>query len=222
MTTAEGEAGRRAEARARRRLLAGVRALGEIDPDLGAIREAHGVPPTRLRPPGFSTLLGIITQQQLSLASGRAIWGRLEAGLGRVTADVVLARDIENLRSYGLSLAKARYARALAEAVASGGLDFDALAALDDEAAIRALTRVKGIGRWTAEIYLLAVLQRADVFPAADVALMTAAQQVKRLPVRPDARELARLAEAWRPWRAIAARLLWHHYRHAQGREAGM
>ena len=177
MTAAEED--KRAAARARRRLLAGCRALAEIDPDLGAIFRAHGAPPTRRRPADFATLLGIIVQQQVSLASGRAIWGRLEAGLGEVTAAAALARELEELRGFGLSGPKARYTHALAEAISSGSLDLAALDGIDDEAAIGALTAVKGIGRWTAEVYLLTVLQRPDVFPAADVALMAAAADVK-------------------------------------------
>ncbi len=220
MTTAEAE--KRAEARARRRMLQGCRALAAIDPDLGAIFAALGAPPTRRRPAGFATLLAIIVQQQVSLASGRAIWARLEAGLCGVTAEAALARDIEALRSFGLSLPKARYTHALAKAVCDGTLDLDTLDNLDDEAAIARLTAVKGIGRWTAEVYLLTVLQRADVFPAADIALMAAAGEVKGLASRPDAKALATLAEAWRPWRAIAARLLWQHYRDMKGREAGL
>ncbi len=216
------EDGRRAEARARRRLLKGCRALAEIDPDLGAVFHAHGAPPTRSRPGGFATLLAIIVQQQVSLASGRAIWSRLAAGLGEVTAEAALARDIEGLRGFGLSQPKARYTHGLAEAVRSGDLDLAGLDALADEAAVAALTAVKGIGRWTAEVYLLTVLQRPDVFPAADIALMSAAGEVKGMAVRPDAKALGEMAEGWRPWRAIAARLLWHHYRHSRGREAGL
>lgn len=208
--------------RARRRLRRGVGALAAADPDLARIREAYGLPPTRLRPEGFATLFQIVVQQQVSLASGAAIWGRLEAALDGAAAPRVRAASTLRLRRLGLSRQKAAYAHALAAAVLDGRLDLDGLGALDDEAAIAALTQVKGIGRWTAEIYLLTALQRPDVFPAADVALMTAAGEVKRLAARPDAKALAALAESWRPWRAMAARLLWHHYRHARGREAGL
>lgn len=209
-------------AQARRLLQRGLSALAEADSDLGRIRAELGPPPTRLRPEGFQTLLKIIVQQQVSLASGEAIWGRLVNGLDGAGPQAVRAAEQERLCALGLSRPKAVYAHALAEAVLSGELELGGLAGLDDEPAIAVLTQVKGIGRWTAEIYLLTALQRPDVFPAADVALMTAAGELKALPARPDARALLALAEAWRPWRAIAARLLWHYYRHARGREAGL
>ncbi len=209
-------------ARARRLLKRGVAELSARDPELAAIPAAHGLPPTRIRPEGFPTLFKIIVQQQVSLASGAAIWGRLEAGLDGAGAGAVQRATADDLRAMGLSRQKARYAHALAEAVLDGGLDLAGLGALDDEAAIARLTAVKGIGRWTAEIYLLSALQRPDVWPAADLALMVAAGEVKGLKTRPDAKALARMAEPWRPWRAIAARLLWHYYRHARGRDAGL
>jgi len=218
MATAEA-----ARAAAAERLLdQGLAALAALDADLGRIHSALGRPPTRLRPPGFQTLMKIVVQQQVSLASGEAIWRRLVAGLDGAAPTAVAAAAPAELCALGLSRPKAAYAHALAEAVLDGSLDFGRLEALDDEAAVAELTRVKGIGRWTAEIYLLSVLQRPDVFPAADIALMAAAGEVKRLQARPDARALALLAESWRPWRAIAARLLWHYYRHARGREAGL
>jgi DNA-3-methyladenine glycosylase II len=210
------------QARARRRLRQGVAELSALDPDLGAIADRHGLPPTRLRPEGFETLFKIVVQQQVSLASGAAIWRRLEDGLDGANAGAVQAATAEDLRAMGLSRQKARYAHALAEAVLDGALDLAGLDKLDDEAAIAQLTQVTGIGRWTAEIYLLSVLQRPDVWPAADVALMVAAGEVKGLATRPDAKALGRLAEPWRPWRAIAARLLWHYYRFARGRDAGL
>jgi len=200
----------------------GLTAVAALDGDLADVLQRHGPPPPRTRPPGFTTLLNIVVQQQVSLASARAIWGRLEAGLGRVEPARVLDFGIEDLRAMGLSLPKARYAIALAETVASGELDLDGLAGHDDEAAIAALTRVKGIGRWTAEIYLLSALQRPDIWPAADLALMVAAQDLKGLARRPDAAEMAELAVRWRPWRTFAARLLWHHYRHARGRDTAL
>jgi DNA-3-methyladenine glycosylase II len=200
----------------------GFRAVAALDADLAGVLERHGPPPPRRRPQGFASLLHIIVEQQVSVASAKAIWTRLETGLGRVDPATVLAHDVEALRGFGLSLPKARYARALAEAVDGGGLDFDRLAGLDDEAAIAALVAVKGIGRWTAEVYLLAALQRPDVWPAADLALMAAAADLKGLAARPNAREMVALSAAWRPWRAYAARLLWHHYRHTRMRETAV
>jgi DNA-3-methyladenine glycosylase II len=209
-------------ARARRLLKRGLAALADADADLGRIHTELGAPPTRLRPEGFQTLLKIIVQQQVSLASGEAIWGRLLAGLDGAAPEAVRAAGQDRLCALGLSRPKAAYAHALAEAVLSCRLDLGGLAGRDDETAIAALTAVKGIGRWTAEIYLLTALQRPDVFPAADLALMAAAAEVKALPARPDAKALRLMAESWRPWRAIAARLLWHYYRHARGRDAGL
>jgi DNA-3-methyladenine glycosylase II len=201
-----------------RDLEAGFVAVVDLDPDLATILDRYGQPHVRSRPQGFASLLKIIVEQQVSLASAAAIWGRVEAGLQTVTPERVLAFDIDTLRGFGLSLPKARYAHALAQAVRDGDLDFDRLVDHDDELAIAELTRVKGIGRWTAEIYLLSALQRPDMWPAADIALMASAQDVKSLPARPNAREMVTLAEGWRPWRTYAARLLWHHYRHTRGR----
>lgn len=209
-------------AKARRLLRRGVKALSANDPDLARIHQSFGLPPVRLRPEGFQTLFKIIVQQQVSLASGDAIWGRLEEALDGAAPEAVRAADLAALRRLGLSRQKAAYAHALAEAVLRGTLDLEGLRRLDDDGAIAQLTAVKGIGRWTAEIYLLSALQRPDVWPAADLALMVAAGEVKRLPIRPDAKTLGLIGEAWRPWRAVAARLLWHYYRHARGRETGL
>ncbi len=209
-------------ARARRLLRRGVAELSDVDPDLARIHAAYGLPPTRIRPAEFQTLFKIIVQQQVSLAAGNAIWSRLVDALDGAIPGAVRAADAATLRRLGLSQQKARYAHHLADALLDGTLDLDGLAGLDDEAAIAALTTVKGIGRWTAEVYLLSVLQRPDVWPAADVALMIAAGEVKGLEARPSAKELRTLAEPWRPWRAIAARLLWHHYRHSRGRDTGL
>lgn len=200
----------------------GFLALAERDADLGAVLAAHGQPPARRRDQGFASLLHIIVEQQVSIASAKAIWGRLSEGLGEVTPQRVRAAGPEQLCRWGLSRPKARYAGLLADAVLDGGLDFAGLAAADDETAIAALTAVTGIGRWTAEIYLLAALQRPDVWPAADIALMTAAQDLKRLPARPKPAEMIELAEAWRPYRAYAARVLWHYYRVLKGRPTAL
>lgn len=192
------------------------------DPDLAQVVEAHGPPPTRKRPEGFATLLQIIVNQQVSIAAAASIWKRFEAAYGAVTPEAILASTEEQLRALGLSGQKVRYAHELAGDVTQGRLKVDRLRRLDDEAAIAALTTVKGIGRWTAEIYLLSALQRQDVWPAADLALMVAAQEVKGLARRPKAEEMIEIAEQWRPWRAVAARLLWHHYRHSGRRDVGL
>lgn len=189
--------------------------LAARDRDLARICEEHGAPVLRTRPSGFPALLRIIVEQQLSVASARAIWGRLEGMLGAVTPERVLGFDDGALRSVGLSRPKLVYARSLADAVMSGDLDSGRLAMLDDEAAIEELVRVKGIGRWTAEIYLLSALGRPDVWPVDDLAIATAAGRVKGLAKRPARSELLEIGEAWRPWRSVAARLLWHYFRSA-------
>lgn len=201
---------------------AGFAALCAIDPDFAPILAEHGQPPVRRRPEGFASLLHIIVEQQVSIASARAIWARLSAGLEEVTPERVRQAGSERLCALGLSRPKARYAGLLADAVADGSLDFDVLRGDDDETAIARLTAVKGIGRWTAEIYLLSALQRPDVWPAADIALMTAAQTLKNLPERPKPPQMYALAEQWRPHRAYAARLLWHYYRVLKGRPTAL
>lgn len=207
----------------KQRIEPGFVAVAALDRDLAGVLEAHGSPPSRKRPQGFETLLRIIVEQQLSLASAAAIWQRLSDGLrrhgGKVSPTAMLLSSEQALRGHGLSRAKVRYCRALATAVEGGDLNFRQLAAMSDEAAIENLTAIKGIGRWTAEVYLLAALARADVWPAQDVALMSAAQELKNLPERPGAKEMIALAEPWRPWRAYAARLLWLHYRHTKMRQ---
>ncbi|MEX2298404.1 MAG: DNA-3-methyladenine glycosylase 2 family protein [Dongiaceae bacterium] len=196
-----------------RRLKRGLTALAGADPDLARAIEAAGRLPVRSRDPGFSTLLNIIMAQQLSTASAGAIWGRLEAVADPMTPAALLKIHPRRLRTIGLSRQKALYARELAKALEARHLDLDALATMDDEAAIAALTAVKGIGRWTAEIYLLFSLGRPDVMPADDLALQVAAQRIKGLDARPKARELRAIAEAWRPWRSVAARVLWRYYK---------
>jgi DNA-3-methyladenine glycosylase II len=196
-----------------RRLKRGLTALAESDPDMARAIDAAGRLPVRSREPGFPTLLNVIMAQQLSVASAAAIWGRLEAAADPMTPAALLKIHPRRLRTIGLSRQKALYARELAKALEARRLDLDALVAMDDEAAIAALTAVKGVGRWTAEIYLLFSLGRPDVMPADDLALQVAAQRIKGLKVRPTGRELRAMAETWRPWRSVAARVLWHYYR---------
>lgn len=197
----------------------GLAELGAADPDFARVLALYGPPPPRVRPPGFATLVQAILAQQVSRASADAIWARLSAAVAPFTPEGVLALDETSLRRLGLSQQKARYVRALAAAIAEGALDLKRLARAPDEEAVAMLTAVPGVGRWTAEIYLLAALQRPDVWPAADLALMIAVERLKRLPARPTLKQMIELGEAWRPWRAVAARLLWHYYRMSRGRE---
>ena len=154
----------------------------------------------------------IILEQQVSLASARAAFERLRTCLGEVQAGPFLALDDAELLAIGFSRQKTGYCRGLARAVLAGELDLDALEGMEDEEVRRALLRVKGIGPWTAEIYLLMALLRPDAWPRGDLALAQAARDVFGLPVRPGPDDLERLAEPWRPYRAAAARLLWNHY----------
>ena len=195
-------------------------ALLRQDPDLAGILERAGPLPWRTRTPGFPGLLQAIVAQLISNQAAAAIWGRVRVLPGALDPDGLLALPEEALRAAGLSRPKAAHARLLARAFQDGALHTETLAAMDDAAAIRAITAVKGLGPWTAEIYLLFALQRPDVFPAGDVALAGAVADLKRLPARPDPRALLILAEAWRPARSLAARLLWHHWRHRTGRPA--
>ena len=199
---------------------AALDALCAIDPDLAGIEHAAGPLPWRTRQGGFPGLLQAIVGQQISNQAAAAIWRRLAATPDALTPTGMLSLDDDALRAAGLSRPKMAHARALAAAMASGALDTDALPALPDAEAIAHIAAVRGMGPWTAEVYLLFAEQRSDIFPAADIALAGAAAALKSLPRRPNERELRRLAAAWAPHRSLAARLLWHHWRHLTGRPA--
>ena len=190
-----------------------VAELAGRDADLAAVVAAFGAPRYRRRPQGFRTLLYLILEQQVSLASARATFERLQARLGAEPSPAAfLALDDAELRAVGFSRQKARYARALAAAVAAGELRLGSLRRRDDAAVKEQLTRLPGIGPWTADIYLMEALGRPDIWPVGDLALAVGAERVKRLAARPDQRALLALGEAWRPFRAVAARVLWHYY----------
>jgi DNA-3-methyladenine glycosylase II len=189
-------------------------ALRAKDPELvERLLSVGGPPPLRRREPGFAGLAAIIVSQQLSVASASAIFARLETRLAPLEAVRVAAATEEELRGCGLSTPKIRALRALAGAIAAGGLDLAGLAALDAEEAHDRLVAVKGVGRWTADIFLLFCLGHPDAFPAGDLALQEAAKLALGLKARPDAARLERIAERWRPWRGVAARMLWAYYR---------
>lgn len=189
-----------------------VRVLSRRDPDLKAIYAKYGVPPLWEREPGFATLVHIILEQQVSLASARAAFEKLRGVLGSVTPRKLLTLDDDQMKAVGFSRQKAGYARHLAQEIVSRRFSPSALEAMPDDEARAALVQLKGIGIWTADCYLLMVLRRPDVWPHGDLALAAAAQSVKRLPARPSYDELDEMAQQWRPHRAAAARLLWHHY----------
>lgn len=195
-------------------LTRGLNHLAAADPDLARVLKEHGRPPLWERDEGFGTLVLIMLEQQVSLASARAAYDRLLASVSPLTPESFLALDDAVLKRVGFSRQKIVYVRHLAQFISAGMIDLPALAAMSDDEMRAALTRVKGIGPWTAEIYLLRALRRRDAWPAGDLALAIAAQEVKGLPSRPTPSELDELARPWRPWRAVAARLLWHHYLH--------
>ncbi len=194
---------------------AALTALGRADPRFVALLAAAGRPPLRRRPDGFAGLAAIIVAQQLSTASANAIWGRLAAAFDPLDPAAIMRARPARLARLGLSAAKIRALKAIARADARGELALAALGELAAEDAHATLTAVHGIGPWTADIYLLSCLGHADAWPAGDLALQEAARLAFALPARPTAKEMHALAEPWRPWRAVAARVLWTYYRSA-------
>jgi DNA-3-methyladenine glycosylase II len=192
----------------------GAAHLAALEPRFARALALTGPLPLRRRPDGFETLFSAIVSQQVSTAAATAIWARL-AALGATTPAGVLALTDEALRTAGLSRQKIAYARA----ISADGLDFAALRALPDAAVVTELTRIKGIGIWTAEIYAMFSLGRADVFAPGDLALQDAARQLFDLDARPTEKILREMSLAWSPWRAVAARLLWSYYRAVNNRE---
>jgi len=190
-----------------------MRHLAKVDPDFARAIKEVGHPELRIVPSGFGGLMRSIVGQQVSVHAARSIWLRLEALLPSMEPAGFLALSDEQLRGVGLSNAKMKYGRALAADIVEGRIDFAALAELDDAAAIAMLTQAKGIGPWTAEIYLMFAHARPDIMPGLDLGLVIAAQHLKKLRTRPDAKGLLKIAEQWRPWRSAAALLLWHYRR---------
>ena len=196
-----------------RTLAPALEELARRDHHIGAAYGAVGLPRRRRQPRGFTGLLRIVMAQQLSVHAAKAIIERLDAATGCDPARLAAASDSE-LRALGMSREKIGYGRELAAAVTGGTLNFRRLHRMDDAAAVAALTEIKGIGRWTAEIYLLFALGRADIMPAGDLAICAAVQRLKKLRKRPDEKRMRHIAEAWRPHRSAAARFLWHYYAH--------
>ncbi len=193
-------------------LLTGVQQLSAADCDLARVVNEYGPPPMWGRSPGFATLLRIILEQQVSLASADAAYRRLRTCIGRVTPRAFLELDDRALRKAGFSRQKTLYGRELARAFRDGQLKTFDLKRMSDSEITASLTQIKGIGEWTVNIYLLMGLRRPDVWPPGDLALAKAARDLKRLNDIPDDEQLASMSEAWRPWRAVAARILWHYY----------
>ena len=188
------------------------------DPRMAKVLEAAGRPPVRIRDRGYAGLARIVMGQQLSVASAAAIWGRFEAAFVPFHHDAVIRARATTLAKLGLSSPKIKAVKEIGKAIASGALDLDALAQGEADAAHAALIKVHGIGPWTADIYLLFCLGHADAFPAGDLAVQEAAKIAFDLKTRPNAKELTKIAESWRPLRGAAAYLLWAYYKVAKGR----
>ncbi|CAA9307400.1 MAG: HhH-GPD base excision DNA repair family protein; Probable 3-methyladenine DNA glycosylase/8-oxoguanine DNA glycosylase [uncultured Microvirga sp.] len=197
----------------------GLAALSALDPVMERIIAAGAVPTLRKRDPGFEGLAGIIVSQQLSTASAKAIWARVGQKFPQPTPKALLAASEEELRACGLSGPKIRTLRAIGEAVVSGALPLDRLDAMTADEAHAVMTAVKGIGPWTADIYLLFCLGHPDAFPAGDLAVQEAARIAYGLDARPKDKALVAFAERWRPWRGVAAKVLWAYYSATKARE---
>jgi len=195
-------------------LLSASQILAERDPDLARVLDRIGPPPMWDREPGFPTLVHIILEQQVSLASAKAAFDKLVVRIVPLEPAPFLNLDDTELKAIGFSGQKGRYCRELAKAVLGGSLDPDCLASLADDQVRAELTKVMGIGRWTADIYLLMALGRSDVWPRGDLALLKAVQDIKGFAEPPTAVEFETMGETWRPWRSVAARMLWNHYLH--------
>jgi DNA-3-methyladenine glycosylase II len=198
----------------------GVRILVDRDAHLAEVVQKYGAPPLWVREPGFPTLVYIILEQQVSLASAKAAFDRLNAVVRPLTPRRFLKLTDDQLLRIGFSRQKTLYTRLLAESLSRGYFDLRNLRDLHDDAARKMLVAFKGIGTWTADIYLLSALRRPDIWPVGDLALATAVQEVKRLRQRPSPEKLEKMSAPWKPWRAVAARLFWHHYLSKRGQRS--
>jgi len=193
-------------------LAEGTRHLAEADPHLGRVVARHGVPPMFGRRPGFATLVHIILEQQVSIAAALTMFRRLGQHVGGVTPETIARLGVQGMRDFGLTRQKSAYCHGLAERVLDGRLDLAAVARSDEHAARAALLEVPGVGPWTVDIYLLMALRRPDVWPRGDLALAAALRETRGLRKLPDHEQQARITARWRPWRSVAARILWMHY----------
>jgi len=193
-------------------LLKAVDDLVTQDSDLKNIVKKFGPPPLWDREEGFDTLIRIILEQQVSLHSAKAAYDKLIAHANPITAKKYLQFTDSELKSYGFSRQKTSYGRNLANAILERNLDLSVLRKWNDDSVRSELMKIKGIGIWTADIYLLMVLKRPDVWPTGDIALAIAIQKIKNLDTRPKHEEMEEISKLWKPWRAVAARLLWHYY----------
>ncbi len=192
-----------------------IDSIADIDVDVGKALPVYGYPQPRIRPQGFETFLSTIVGQQISTEAAKAIMQRLYDLLPDMQAESLSKLSFDELRAAGLSNRKVEYAQGLAQAILDGSLDVEGLAQLDDQAAIEAITALRGFGVWSAEIYLMFSLQRHDIFPANDLALQVAIQKLKGLDDRPNEKQARELIEHWSPWRSAGSLFLWHFYRGA-------
>jgi DNA-3-methyladenine glycosylase II len=193
-------------------MLRAVRRLCRRDPHLARVVATHGPPPLWARPPGFATLVRIVLEQQVSLASAKAAFGRLQTCAGRVSARRLAGLSPTRITAFGITRQKAAFIHGLAVDVRSGNLNLRTLARFDDPTARSILIRARGIGPWTADIYMIMALRRRDVWPDSDLALLKSMKSVKGLRSDPSPEAARRIAESWAPWRSVAARILWHDY----------
>ena len=196
-------------------IVQGLEALSEVDTEIAEAYASIGAPEPRVRPTGFSAFLSIIIGQQVSTEAANAIRGRVEALLGDVSAERVVAVEDQALREAGMSFRKIEYAKGLAEAQLAGTFDAEGLDQLSDEKVIESITALRGFGRWSAEIYLMFSLGRPDVFPADDLAIQVALGRLKGLEKKPTPKQARDLIEHWAPWRSVGSLFLWHYYRGA-------
>jgi DNA-3-methyladenine glycosylase II len=193
-------------------LLQGVNELSGRDTALGRVVDQYGPPPMWGRKPGFAALVKIILEQQVSLTSAEAVFLRLQSAVPEITAEHILALSVDGLRELGFTRQKAGYCEGLAKSVKCGNMNLARLAKMSDSDAYNTLLKQKGIGPWTANVYLLMALKRPDIWPDGDLALAESARRVKKLEERPAYEHLSTMAQKWRPWRSVAARILWHNY----------
>ena len=196
-----------------------IQELSDRDSDLAGVIDRYGYPNQWHRKLGFATLIQIILEQQVSYASAKAAFKRLNDALEDLTPENFLSLDDDRLKAIGFSRQKTRYGRGLAQSIIDRTLDLASLTTLDDAEIRQELTKIKGIGDWTVDIYLMMALQRQDVFPSKDLAVAIAVKEIKNLPARPTKSELESIARAWQPYRAIATKILWHYYLNRKSRQ---
>lgn len=190
----------------------GISQLVDRDRDLAQVQSKWGNPPFWTDTPGFSGLVHVILSQQVSLASADAAFARLGEHIESINPGSLLTLDDETLKEIGFSRQKAGYVRSLSNSILQGEIDLDEIELLDNDIARGKLLKLKGIGPWTADIYLLMALRRSDVWPSGDLALAKAVQEIKKLESLPNREDLDAIGERWKPWRSVAARILWHYY----------